>query len=151
MRAFGMDVVYHNRKRLSAEEEDGARYVGFEELLGMSDVVSLNLPLNERTRGLVGEREFARMKRGVVIVNTARGAVLDEAALVKALQEGRVGCVGLDVFEEEPAVHEGLRRDERVLLLPHMGTWTVEVSLCFFRLYSLVSFCHMSWEVSTEW
>ena len=135
MRAFGMQVVYHNRKRLSDEDEDGARYVGFDELLRSSDVVSLNLPLNERTRGLVGERELKRMKRGVVIVNTARGAVVDEDALVKALQEGKVGCVGLDVFEEEPAVHEGLRRDERVLLLPHMGTWTVEVSLFLFVIF----------------
>lgn len=66
------------------------------------------------------------MKPGVVIVNTARGAVMDEAALVSALDSGRVGSAGLDVYEDEPVVHPGLLANERVLLVPHMGTWTVE-------------------------
>jgi glyoxylate reductase len=66
------------------------------------------------------------MKPGVVIVNTARGAVMDEAALVEALESGRVGSAGLDVYEDEPVVHPGLLANERVLLVPHMGTWTVE-------------------------
>ena len=66
------------------------------------------------------------MKRGVVIVNTARGAVMDEAALVKAIDEGIVGSVGLDVYENEPAIEPGLVANPRVLLVPHMGTWTVE-------------------------
>ena len=70
--------------------------------------------------------QFDLMKPGVVIVNTARGAVMDEAALVKALDSGKVASVGLDVYEEEPKVHEGLVNNERVTLLPHMGTWTVE-------------------------
>ncbi|KAI4126317.1 MAG: hypothetical protein LQ347_005026, partial [Umbilicaria vellea] len=70
---------------------------------------------------------FALMKPSVVIVNTARGAVMDEAALVDALKEGKVASVGLDVFEEEPKVHPGLIENPNVLLLPHMGTWTVEV------------------------
>ena len=68
------------------------------------------------------------MKDGVVIVNTARGAVMDEAALVQALDSGKVYSAGLDVFEEEPKVHPGLVRNPKVLLVPHMGTWTVEVS-----------------------
>ena len=68
------------------------------------------------------------MKKGVIIVNTARGGVMDEAALVKALEDGVVESVGLDVFEEEPKVHPGLVTNEKVTLLPHMGTWTVEVS-----------------------
>ena len=68
------------------------------------------------------------MKPSVVIVNTARGAIIDEAALVAALESGKVASAGLDVFEDEPEVHPGLVNNERVMLLPHMGTWTVEVS-----------------------
>lgn len=68
------------------------------------------------------------MKSGVVIVNTARGAVIDEAALVKALDSGKVASVGLDVYEHEPSIHNGLLGNENVMLIPHMGTWTVEVS-----------------------
>lgn len=81
--ALGMSVIYHNRRKLSAEEERGARYVGFEELLSESDVVSLNLPLNENTKGMIGKREFGMMKKGAVVVNTARGGVMDEGALVE--------------------------------------------------------------------
>jgi glyoxylate reductase len=121
-RALDMEIVYHNRKRLAdVSLEEGARYVGFEELLGMSDVVSVHVPLNSNTRHLLGKKELGMCKKGVVIVNTARGAVIDEAALVEALESGQVGSVGLDVFEEEPKVHEGLLRNDRVLLLPHMG------------------------------
>ncbi|KAL9027891.1 MAG: hypothetical protein Q9196_003649 [Gyalolechia fulgens] len=128
---LGMDVVYHNRTRLGDDEETAVgarrvRYVGWADLLGGCDVLSLNLPLNERTRRLIGKREFAAMRRGVVLVNTARGAVVDEAALVEALDSGQVGSCGLDVYEEEPKVHPGLINNPRVMLLPHMGTWTVE-------------------------
>ncbi|KAH8697559.1 glyoxylate reductase [Talaromyces proteolyticus] len=124
--AFGMKVVYHNRRKLSEAMAAGAEYVGFEELLARSDVISLNLPLNPHTRHIIGAAEFAKMKDGVVIVNTARGAVMDEAALVEALDSGKVYSAGLDVFEEEPKVHPGLVRNPNVLLVPHMGTWTVE-------------------------
>lgn len=126
-RAFGMKIQYHNRKRLpSADLEDGAEYVTMEELLKTSDVISVHVPLNQHTKHLVSSKQFATMKKGVVIVNTARGAVIDEAALVKALDDGTVGSVGLDVYEEEPKVHEGLVKNPYVLLLPHMGTWTKE-------------------------
>ncbi|KAL9002165.1 MAG: hypothetical protein Q9188_004882 [Gyalolechia gomerana] len=128
---LGMKVVYHNRRRLSEEEErgvgEGVRYVGWEELLEGSDVLSLNLPLNEGTRKIIGRREFGGMRKGVVIVNTARGGVMDEGALVEALDSGQVGSCGLDVYEEEPKVHPGLINNPSVMLLPHMGTWTVEV------------------------
>ncbi|KAL3492403.1 D-isomer specific 2-hydroxyacid dehydrogenase [Aspergillus germanicus] len=124
--AFGMKVVYHNRRRLSEELAGGAEYVSFEELLGGSDVISLNLPLNKHTRHIIGKPEFEKMKDGVVIVNTARGAVMDEDALVQALDSGKVYSAGLDVFEEEPKVHPGLVSNPNVLLVPHMGTWTVE-------------------------
>ncbi|OJJ82187.1 D-mandelate dehydrogenase-like dehydrogenase [Aspergillus glaucus CBS 516.65] len=124
--AFGMKVVYHNRRQLNEELSEGAQYVTFDELLSTSDVISLNLPLNKNTHHIISKSEFAKMKDGVVIVNTARGAVIDEAALVEALDNDKVYSAGLDVFEEEPKIHPGLVRNPRVLLVPHMGTWTVE-------------------------
>ncbi|KAF5684936.1 d-3-phosphoglycerate dehydrogenase [Fusarium circinatum] len=125
-RAFGMTVRYHNRSRLSPDLEDGAEYVDFETLLKDSDVLSLNLPLNPKTRHTIAKSQFDIMKRGIVIVNTARGAVMDEAALVEALESGQVASAGLDVFENEPEIHPGLLKNKNVLLVPHMGTWTVE-------------------------
>ncbi|KAE8146060.1 D-isomer specific 2-hydroxyacid dehydrogenase [Aspergillus avenaceus] len=124
--AFGMRVVYHNRRPLDEQLSGGAEYVSFEELLGRSDVISLNLPLNKNTRHIIGQPEFQKMKDGVVIVNTARGAVMDEEALVNALDSGKVYSAGLDVFEDEPKVHPGLVKNPNVMLVPHMGTWTVE-------------------------
>ncbi|KAF2796240.1 glyoxylate reductase [Melanomma pulvis-pyrius CBS 109.77] len=124
--AFSMRIVYHNRNRLSEELAEGAEYVSFEELLRISDVISLNLPLNKETRHKISTHEFSLMKKGVVIVNTARGAVIDEAALVEALDSGHVASVGLDVYEDEPTVHPGLIANPHVILVPHMGTWTVE-------------------------
>jgi glyoxylate reductase len=82
--------------------------------------------LQKHTRHIIAAPEFAKMKTGVVIVNTARGAVIDEAALVEALKTGKVWSAGLDVFEEEPKIHPGLIENRHVMLLPHMGTWTVE-------------------------
>jgi|SRR3569833_1084075 len=78
------------------------------------------------TRHTISKPQFAQMKKGITIVNTARGAVMDEAALVEALDSGRVASAGLDVYEQEPKIHPGLLANERVLLVPHMGTWTVE-------------------------
>jgi len=127
--AFGMKVVYHNRKKLSEEMSAGAEYVSFEKLLSDSDVISLNLPLNKNTRHLISTEEFEKMKKGVVIVNTARGAIMDEDALVKALDAGTVWSCGLDVYEEEPKVHPGLVANPHVMLVPHMGTWTFETQL----------------------
>ncbi|KAI9735219.1 MAG: hypothetical protein M1834_001809 [Cirrosporium novae-zelandiae] len=126
MEAFGMQVQYNNRRELSEELSGGAKYVSFDELLKTSDVLSLNLPLNPNTRHIIGAAEFAKMKPGVVLVNTARGAVIDEAALVNALESGQVASAGLDVYEEEPKIHPSLVKNERCLLLPHMGTWCVE-------------------------
>lgn len=85
-----MKIQYHNRTRLSPELEDGATYVSFEELLANSDVFSLNLALNASTRHIIGAPEFQKMKDGVVIVNTARGALIDEKALVAAIDSGKV-------------------------------------------------------------
>jgi len=124
--ALGMTTIYHNRKKLPVELEDGAEYVSFDELLAKSDVISLNLPLNKHTRHIISTKEFEKMKDGVVIVNTARGAVIDEAALVDALDSGKVRSAGLDVYEEEPTIHPGLLRNDSVMLVPHMGTHTKE-------------------------
>ena len=81
----------------------------------------------ENTRHIISKAEFAKMKDGVVVVNTARGAVMDEAALVESLDSGKVFSAGLDVFEEEPTIHPGLLSNQNVMLVPHMGTWTSEV------------------------
>ncbi len=93
--AFGMKVQYCNRNRLSQLEEKTATFVDMNTLLATSDVLSLNLPLNPKTRHIIGRDEFAKMKDGIVIVNTARGAVMDEAALVTALDSGKVEVVFL--------------------------------------------------------
>lgn len=92
-KAFGMKIQYHNRSRLSPELEGGATYVSFDDLLATSDVLSLNLALNESTRHIIGAKEFQKMKEGIVIVNTARGALIDEKALVQALESGKVWLV----------------------------------------------------------
>ncbi|KAL8740071.1 MAG: hypothetical protein Q9184_008533 [Pyrenodesmia sp. 2 TL-2023] len=129
--ALGMKVVYHNRRRLSRDVEmavgaDGVEYRGWEDLLRGVDVLSLNVPLTEGTRGLIGRRELGMMRRGAVVINTARGAVVDEGALVDALASGQISSCGLDVYENEPEIHPGLLNNPNVMLLPHMGTWTVE-------------------------
>lgn len=121
-----MKIHYHNRSRLPAELEGDATYVSFDELLSSADVLSLNLALNASTRHIIGEAEMRRMKDGVVLVNTARGALIDEKALVAALDAGKVGSAGLDVYENEPVVEQGLVDNPRVMLLPHIGTMTYE-------------------------
>ncbi|KAF4875315.1 putative 2-hydroxyacid dehydrogenase [Colletotrichum siamense] len=104
---FGMNVQYYNRTQLSPEEESrlSVEYAGsLEALLKTSDVVSINCPLTPDTRGLIGSDEFAKMKDGVILVNTGRGAVVDEAAFIEALESGKVARAGLDVFDREPNV-----------------------------------------------
>ena len=128
-RALGMKVVYHNRNKLGKElsrDEHGYEYeyLGFEELLRESDVISVHVPLSPTTRHMLSDKEFDMMKDGAFIVNTARGAVIDEAALVRALASGKIARAGLDVFEEEPKIHEGLLSSDKVFLLPHVGTYT---------------------------
>ncbi|KAF2162788.1 hypothetical protein M409DRAFT_68791 [Zasmidium cellare ATCC 36951] len=125
-KAFGMSIQYHNRNRLPESEEQGAKYVSFDELMKTSDVLSLNLALNASTRHIISKPQFDLMKDGVIIVNTARGPIIDEAALVDALNSGKVFSAGLDVFEEEPKIHPGLLANENAVLLPHIGTATWE-------------------------
>ncbi|KAL9102490.1 MAG: hypothetical protein Q9163_002355 [Psora crenata] len=124
---FGMKIQYHNRRQVSKEKNTvGAKYVGLEELLRTSDIISVHLPLNASTRGMISAPEFDMMKPGVVLVNTARGPIVHEASLVEALESGKVWGAGLDVYEKEPVVHEGLLRNENCVLMPHVGTATME-------------------------
>lgn len=121
-----MKIAYHNRSRLTVELEGDATYLSFEDLLAQSDVLSLNLSLNAKTRHIISAREFEKMKNGVVIVNTARGALINEMDLAAALESGKVASAGLDVYENEPTVEDGLLKNPRVVLLPHIGTNTYE-------------------------
>ncbi|EEH15909.2 hypothetical protein PABG_05996 [Paracoccidioides brasiliensis Pb03] len=123
--AFGMRIIYHNRNRINPEPE-GMVYVSFDDLLTQSDIISLNCSLTDETRHIIGGPEFTKMKNGVIIVNTARGALIDEKALVGALKSGKVQSVGLDVYEHEPTVEKELLENPRVMLLPHIGTVTYE-------------------------
>jgi phosphoglycerate dehydrogenase-like enzyme len=119
---FGMDVVVH--RRTPGADTDGVRTVGLDELLAVSDFVSLHVPLTERTRHLIGAREFALMKPGTVLVNTARGEVVDERALQDALATGRVAAAALDVFPTEPPPPSGLLDRRDVVLSPHNGGYS---------------------------
>jgi glyoxylate reductase len=125
--AFDMSVLYSSRSRKNAFEEDtGASYVELEELLQESDVLSLHCPSTDETRGLLDEEALRTMKPGAYLINTARGDVVDEGALVKLLEEGHLAGAGLDVYENEPDVHPGLLDLDNVLLLPHIGSATHE-------------------------
>jgi glyoxylate reductase len=125
---FSMRVLYHSRHRnLEAESEARAVRVPFERLLADSDIVSLHVPLTETTRHLFDGSALGRMKRSAILVNTARGAIVDEAALARALHNGTIAGAGIDVFEEEPRVHPDLlAQRERVVLTPHLGSATRE-------------------------
>ncbi len=123
-RGFGMDLVYHGRRASPEAEALGARRVTLDALLAGADFVSLHVPLTGATRHLLGADELARMKPSAVLVNTARGPVVDEAALAEALARGRIFAAGLDVFEAEPEVHPGLLGLPNVVLAPHLGSAT---------------------------
>ena len=123
---FGLRIIYHSRKQLPASEVDGATYVSFEQLLSESDIISIHVPLSKSTQHLIGKEDISKMKTGVVIINTARGAIIDEAAMAEALDKGRIAAVGLDVYEKEPHINKRLLDNERAFLTPHIGTHTVE-------------------------
>jgi glyoxylate reductase len=123
--AFGMRILYYDlQARPEWELQTAAHRVELETLLRQSDIVSLHVPLTAATTHLIGRDELAIMKPGAVLVNTSRGAVVDEAALVEALNKGRLFGAGLDVFEREPEVHPELPNLKNVVLLPHLGSAT---------------------------
>ena len=141
--ALDMQIIYHNRNRLSFEQEDEmtegssvgpAQYVSsLEELLQRSDAVSLHCPLNEKTKHLIGAKQLELMQPHSVLINTARGPIIDEEALANALQNDQIAGVGLDVFENEPTIHPILLKHPRALLLP--------------RKYAADGFCNCTFEL----
>jgi glyoxylate reductase len=126
-RGFNMRVIYYSRHRAPADVEMGlnAELLPLDELLAQADFLSLHVPLTPETRGLIGPRELAKMKRSAFLINTSRGPVVQEAALAQALAAGTIAGAALDVYEREPQIHEGLRRPN-VVLAPHLGSGTVE-------------------------
>src|SRR5690349_21849520 len=127
-RAFGMDIVYSDARQAdeAVERELGARRVELDELLGVADVVTVHAPLMDSTRHLIDAEALRRMKNTAYLVNSARGPIIDEAALVDALKAGEIAGAGLDVFENEPEVHPGLLELDNVVLVPHLGSATIE-------------------------
>jgi len=125
--AFGMNVIAWS-PNLTPEKckEAGVTYATKEELFASADIVTIHVVLSQRSRGLVGAADLARMKPTAYLVNTARGPVVDEAALAHALSEGQIAGAGLDVFENEPEVHPDLLELDNVVLLPHLGSATIE-------------------------
>ena len=127
---FRMPVLYHSRHPVKTASERW-RCVTLEDLLRGADFISLHVPLSDQTRHLIGAAEFGLMQPGVIFINTARGPIVDEAALVESLQNGRIAGAGLDVYEEEPRLHPALRSLPQVMLLPHLGsaTWSARVRM----------------------
>jgi glyoxylate reductase len=127
-RAFGMEIVYAGRRRAAedVEAELSARFLPLDELLTTADVVTLHCPLSAETRHLIDAAALARMQPSTHLVNTTRGPVVDEAALAEALRAGAIAGAGLDVFEREPEVHPDLLELENVVLIPHLGSATIE-------------------------
>jgi glyoxylate reductase len=128
-RGFGMRVLYSGPHRMSDDEERtlGMEYMTLNQLLAESDFVSLHPPLRPDTKHMIDERALRRMKRTAYLINTARGPIVDEAALIRVLKEKRIAGAGLDVFEHEPKVPAALRRMKNVVLAPHLGSAIVEV------------------------
>lgn len=133
---FGMPVLYHSRRAVDVPELAGrATHVPLDELLARADLVAATLPLTEETRGMMGEREFGLMKEGAIFVNGGRGATVQEDALLRALDSGRLRAAALDVFRTEPLpLDSPLRRHPRVTALPHIGSATHETREAMARL-----------------
>ncbi len=136
-RAFGPHILYHKRSRLPVAEEVrlGVEYVVFEELVKRSDILSIHIPLTPETRGMIGREEIASMKKGAILLNLARGGIVDEGALVEALKEGRLSGAGLDVIEDEPLgpdnIFDGVKN---VMLSPHISGASKETFGRAFRM-----------------
>ena len=133
---FGMPILYHNRRPdPEAESTLGARLVSKEDLLAQSDFLCVMLPLTKETERAMGAREFAAMKPSAIFINASRGKVVDEAALIEALQNNTIRAAGLDVFEQEPvAIDSPLLRMKNVIALPHVGSATFETRYAMAKL-----------------
>jgi len=127
-RVFPMRIVYHNRHKVESAPEWCEYFPAdrLDEMLSIADVLSVHVPLKKETEGLVGEKMIRKLKKGAIIVNTARGKVIDEAAMIRALEDGHLGAIGLDVYPDEPEVNPKLFDFPNASLLPHMGTETCD-------------------------
>jgi glyoxylate reductase len=128
-RAFGLQIHYHNRRRVPAHVEaelEATYWESLDQMLSRMDILSVNCPHTPATYHLLSARRLALMKQEAFIVNTARGEVIDEAALARMLEKGELAGAGLDVFEHEPAINPKLKKLANVVLLPHMGSATIE-------------------------
>ena len=124
---FGMRILYTARTpKADFERETGARRVDMSHLLGESDIVSLHVPSTPETKGIISTETLARLKKGAILINTARGDLVREEALATALELGHLGAAGLDVYAEEPSIHPRLLAAPRTVLLPHIGSATDE-------------------------
>lgn len=126
-RGFGMEIHYYNRSKLPPEKEKGAIYHDrLEDLLAVSDVLSMHCPATPETRGVMNDETFALLPDGAIFVNTARGALVDEAALIRALKSGKLFAAGLDVFQTEPGGNAELAALPNTFLMPHVGSATFD-------------------------
>jgi len=135
-KAFGMNVIYFQRtpREKGIDAAERCYYRPLEALLREADVISIHVPLTKETYHLIGEKEFSMMKRGAYLINTARGPVVDEEALVKALKSGILKGAGLDVFEKEPHIHPELLKLENTVLTPHIGTSTLDTRVAMAKM-----------------
>lgn len=127
-RVFNMNINYYQRSPLSIKQEKelNATYMQLNDLLSSCDIISLSVPLNTSTHHLINKDTLALMKKSAFLINTSRGAVVDEDALVQALKTGEIAGTALDVYENEPEIHPDLRKIENTILVPHIGTATIE-------------------------
>ncbi|MDX6750292.1 D-glycerate dehydrogenase [Geminicoccaceae bacterium 1502E] len=140
---FGLKLHYHNRSRVAPEMEQGAIYhETLETMLPLCHFLSLHCPATPQTRHMINRGTIGMLPKDAVLVNTARGALVDDEALIEALQSGRLFAAGLDVFDNEPALHPGYRGLDNCYLLPHLGSATVDArnAMGFRCLYNLDSF-----------
>ena len=152
-RGFDMNIHYHNRNRLPADLEAGATYhENPEEMLPLCDFLSMNCPASDETHHWLNAARLARLPDGAHVINTARGPIIDEAALVAALASGKLRGAGLDVYEHEPKIHPGLIEQKTAYLLPHIGSATVETrnAMGFKCLDNLDAFFARSEEHTSE-
>ena len=145
-KASGMTILYHNRHKLSDEIEQKyeAKYVDFQTLLQDSDYLSLNLPYTPEVHHIIGKPELGMMKRSAFLINTARGAHIDESALIEALKSGIIQGAALDVYEHEPAISSELLSLPNVVLSPHTGTgtWEGRIAMCENVAENILAFTH---------
>ena len=147
--ACGMKVIYHNRHEVTSERltsegltSEQVHYVSQDELLQTADYVSLNLPYTPEVHHLIGERELKMMRKDAFLINTARGAHVDEQALIQALRAHEIAGAALDVYEHEPQISEGLKTLDNVLLVPHIGTgtWEGRKAMCDAMIDNIIAF-----------